>query len=91
MVQGHAYHLYVLNVKDRLELYNHLKANNIFTQIHYIPTHLMPYYRKFGWKEGDLPHAENYYKSCISLPMYPSLTNEEQNFVINKIEEHYND
>ena len=49
----------------------------------------MPYYRQFGWKEGDLPQAENYYKHCISLPMYPTLTDEEQQFVIATIDEYY--
>lgn len=89
VVEGHAYHLYVIEVEDRLGLYNYLRDNKIFAQIHYIPCHLMPYYRKFGWNEGDLPIAENYYKNCISLPMYPTLTSEEQKFVIDKIEEYY--
>ena len=89
VVEGHAYHLYVIEVEDRLELYNYLRENKIFAQIHYIPCHLMPYYKQFGWKEGDMPNAENYYKHCISLPMFPTLTNEEQGFVINKIEDFY--
>ncbi len=87
--KGHAYHLYVLEVEDRLGLYNYLRENGIYAQIHYIPCHLMPYYRQFGWKEGDLPKAENYYKHCISLPMYPTLTEEEQNYVIEKVKEFY--
>lgn len=81
----HAYHLYVIQVEDRLELYNFLRENNIFSQVHYIPVHLMPYYKQFGWKEGDLPIAENYYKHCLSIPMYPTLTDEEQYFVIRTI------
>lgn len=89
VVKGHAYHLYVIEIEDRLELYNYLRQNKIFAQIHYIPCHLMPYYKQFGWKEGDMPNAEKYYKNCISLPMYPTLTNEEQEFVINKIKEFY--
>ncbi|MEQ8553611.1 MAG: UDP-4-amino-4,6-dideoxy-N-acetyl-beta-L-altrosamine transaminase [Cyclobacteriaceae bacterium] len=89
LVRGHAYHLYILEARNRYGLYNHLRANNIFTQVHYIPCHLMPYYRRFGWKEGDLPVAENYYKHCISLPMYPTLTEEEQQYVINKVKEFY--
>jgi hypothetical protein len=84
-IEGHAYHLYVIEVEDRLGLYTHLRTKNIFAQIHYIPCHLMPYYRQFGWKEGDMPFAENYYKNCISLPMYPTLTDEEQQFVIASI------
>jgi hypothetical protein len=79
---GHAYHLYIIEVQNRLALYNHLRAHGIFAQVHYIPCHLMPYYRSLGWKEGDMPFAENYYKGCLSLPIYPTLTKEEQEFVI---------
>jgi len=86
---NHAYHLYVLLVEDRLGLYNHLKVNGIFSQIHYYPVHLMPYYRSFGWKENDLPSVEDYYSRCISLPMYPTLTEDEQDFVISTILNYY--
>jgi UDP-4-amino-4,6-dideoxy-N-acetyl-beta-L-altrosamine transaminase len=89
IVEGHAYHLYVIEVEDRLGLYNYLRNQNIFAQIHYIPTHLMPYYRQFGWKEGDMPHAENYYRHCISLPMFPTLTEEEQQRVIDCVKDFY--
>jgi len=88
-VDQHAYHLYVLLAEDRLGLYNNLKANGIFAQIHYYPVHLMPYYRSFGWKENDLPSVEAYYGKCISLPMYPTLTEEEQYFVITTILNYY--
>lgn len=88
-ISGHAYHLYVIEVENRLGLYNYLRENGIFAQIHYIPCHLMPYYKQFGWKEGDMPNAENYYKNCISLPMYPTLTNDEQQFVIDCILKFY--
>jgi UDP-4-amino-4,6-dideoxy-N-acetyl-beta-L-altrosamine transaminase len=90
VVEGHAYHLYVIEVEDRLGLYNYLRTNKIFAQIHYVPCHLMPYYKQFGWKEGDMPIAEEYYKHCISLPMYPTLTVEEQQFVINKVIDFWN-
>ena len=88
-IEGHAYHLYILEVENRLGLYNHLRKNSIFAQIHYIPCHLMPYYKNLGWKEGDLPNAEEYYKNCISLPMFPTLTEEEQEFVIKIINQFY--
>jgi UDP-4-amino-4,6-dideoxy-N-acetyl-beta-L-altrosamine transaminase len=87
--EEHAYHLYVIEVKDRLGLYNHLRTKNIFPQIHYIPTHLMPYYQQQGYKLGDFPNAETYYSRCISLPMYPTLTEEEQDFVIKTIIDFY--
>jgi len=54
IVAGHAYHLYVTEVKDRLNLYKYLREKNVFAQIHYIPAHLMPYYRQFGYTEGDI-------------------------------------
>lgn len=89
VVDGHAYHLYVIEVEDRLGLYNHLREHHVFAQIHYIPCHLMPYYRQFGWKEGDMPHAETYYKHCLSLPMYPTLSDEEQEKVIGLIRAYF--
>lgn len=89
VVEGHAYHLYVIEVEKRLELYNYLKEHQIYAQIHYIPCHLMPYYRNLGWKEGDMPIAEEYYRHCISLPMFPTLTSDEQTFVIEKIDDFY--
>ena len=88
-LDGHAYHLYVIEVEKRLELYNFLKKNNIFAQIHYIPCHLMPYYKELGWKEGQFSNSENYYRQCLSLPIYPTLHDEEQNYVINTISKFY--
>lgn len=87
--EGHAYHLYVIEVENRKGLYEHLRTNNIFAQIHYVPVYLMPYYKQFGWKQGDLPNAEIYYQKCLSLPMFPTLIDVEQNFVINTIKDFY--
>lgn len=84
-VDGHAYHLYVIEAEDRLGLYNYLKEQKIFAQVHYIPTHLMPYYKQLGWKEGDMPASEKYYRHCLSLPMYPSLSEEDQEYVIKHV------
>ena len=89
IVDGHAYHLYVIEVDDRKGLIYHLRDNNIFSQVHYIPVHLMPYYRELGWKDGDLSQAENYYHRCISLPMFPALSNDEQNYVCEKIIDYF--
>lgn len=86
---GHAHHLYVVEAENRLGLYNHLREKKIYAQIHYIPLHLMPYYKNEGWKKGDLPNAEKYYERCISLPMYPTLTNTEQDWVIGVVKEFY--
>ena len=89
VVNGHAYHLYIIEVDDRLGLYNYLRENQVYAQIHYIPCHLMPYYKDQGWNEGDCLNAENYYRHCISLPMYPTLSDEEQVTVINLINSYY--
>ncbi|KAA9345813.1 UDP-4-amino-4,6-dideoxy-N-acetyl-beta-L-altrosamine transaminase [Adhaeribacter soli] len=83
--QIHAYHLYVIQVENRKELYDYLRTKNIFAQVHYIPVHLMPYYQDLGFRKDDFPLAEAYYEMCLSLPMYPSLTVEEQEYVIEKV------
>ncbi|MBA6151937.1 UDP-4-amino-4,6-dideoxy-N-acetyl-beta-L-altrosamine transaminase [Gelidibacter maritimus] len=80
-----AHHLFVIEVDDRKGLYDFLRSQNVFAQIHYIPVHTLPYYKEIGYQAADLTSAENYYSKCISLPMYPSLTDDEQNFVIEKV------
>ena len=80
-----AHHLFVIEVPNRKALYETLRAHNIFAQIHYIPVHTLPYYQEIGYQEANLKHAENYYSKCISLPMYPTLTDKEQDFVIDKV------
>jgi UDP-4-amino-4,6-dideoxy-N-acetyl-beta-L-altrosamine transaminase len=89
IVEGHAYHLYIIQVENRKGLYDYLKANNIFCQVHYIPVHTMPYYKNLGFVKGSWPISENYYDHCLSLPMFPTLTKEEQDFVIKTIDEYY--
>ena len=80
----HAYHLYIIQTQKRRELYDYLKANNIHTQVHYIPIHQQPYYvQKYG--KQHFPISESYYENCLSLPVYQSLTFDEQSKVINKI------
>ena len=81
----HAYHLYIILVQNRKGLYNFLREQNIFAQVHYIPVNTMPYYQEQGWEKGDFPLAENYYEQCLSLPMYPSLTDAEQQYVIDQV------
>ena len=79
---GHAYHLYVIQTEERKLLYDQLRAQGIYAQVHYIPVHMQPYYRRLGWRRGDLPVAEAYYEQCLSLPMYPELPLAEQLQVI---------
>lgn len=80
-----AHHLFVIEVEKRKELYDFLRENGIYAQIHYIPVHTLPYYQEIGYGNADLTNAENYYKHCISLPMYPTLKDNEQDFVIEKV------
>ncbi len=89
-----AFHLYVLKIdfkgigKTRTEVMQELRSKRIGTQVHYIPVHLQPYYREnFGFKEGDFPAAEAYYKQCLSIPLYPKMTDSDVNRVINAIKE----
>jgi len=87
-IEGHAFHLFVILVKDRLELYNFLKKMNILAQVHYIPIHKMPYYEdKYG--EQKFENAELYYQKCISLPIYPSLEEKNQRYIIKTIKKFY--
>jgi UDP-4-amino-4,6-dideoxy-N-acetyl-beta-L-altrosamine transaminase len=82
---GHAYHLYIVLVENRKFLYQKLKGEGIHAQIHYIPVHTLPYYKKL-YGEQSFPYAEKYYEQCISLPMYPTLTDEQQKFVIEQVQ-----
>ena len=80
-----AHHLFIIEVENRKELYDFLHSKGILAQIHYVPVHTMPYYKNIGYEGSDLINAENYYANCISLPMYPTLNDKEQEFVIEKI------
>jgi UDP-4-amino-4,6-dideoxy-N-acetyl-beta-L-altrosamine transaminase len=85
-----SFHLYVVLVNDdkkksRNNLINFLKKNKIFTNIHYKPIHLQPYFKKFGFKKGDFKNAEKYYETAISLPIHPNLKKKEVMMIIKKI------
>jgi UDP-4-amino-4,6-dideoxy-N-acetyl-beta-L-altrosamine transaminase len=84
-----AHHLFIIEVENRKELYDFLHSKGILAQIHYVPVHAMPYYKNIGYLDADLVHAEKYYSRCISLPMYPTLSNEEQSYVINSVLKYY--
>jgi len=84
----YSYHLYVVKAEKRKGLYNYLRAKGIYTQVHYFPIHLQPFYKKnFNYKKGDYPIAEQYYEKALSLPLYPSLSEIEQDSIIKSIEE----
>lgn len=82
-----SWHLYVIQVEERARVFAALREVGIGVQVHYIPVHLHPYYRKrFGFCDGDFPVAERFYQKAISLPLYPDLTNEQQDLVIATLE-----
>lgn len=81
---SHAYHLYVIRVADRKDLYNHLHHKGIYAQVHYVPIHILPYYKK-RYGAQSFPKADVYYYECMSLPMYPTISEEEQKYIINQV------
>jgi UDP-4-amino-4,6-dideoxy-N-acetyl-beta-L-altrosamine transaminase len=88
-LSGH--HLYVLRIDfqelgmNRGRLMEVLRDKGIGTQVHYIPVQSHPYYRNLGFKPEDCPHALHYYQECLSIPLYYTLSDQEQAFVISSI------
>lgn len=92
------WHIYVIKVKPELlkvsrkEIFEALQAENIGVNVHYLPVYLHPYYRDLGYKKGLCPNAEELYDNMITLPLFPSMTNEDVNDVItavNKVIDYY--
>lgn len=81
------FHLYPVMVRNREEFYHRTKKMGLNLQVHYIPVHTQPYYKNLGFKDGDFPNAEIYYKKCISLPLYPDLTNKDLKEIVRRIKE----
>jgi UDP-4-amino-4,6-dideoxy-N-acetyl-beta-L-altrosamine transaminase len=83
-----AHHLYVIEVDEkktattRLQLFDALRADNISPNVHYIPIHLQPDYRTLGFAPGDFPNCERYYRRALSIPLYSSMSDEQQDRVI---------
>lgn len=86
-----AFHLYVIRLQlDRInkshrQVFEELRQAGIMVNLHYIPVHTQPYYKKMGFKRGDFPEAERYYSEAISLPLYYGLSDEEQDYVVEKL------
>jgi dTDP-4-amino-4,6-dideoxygalactose transaminase len=84
-------HLYVIRLnlnelkKTHKEVFEALRENGIGVNLHYIPVHMHPYYQKMGFKVGDYPNAESYYKEAISIPIFHSMTVNQQDVVIEKL------
>jgi UDP-4-amino-4,6-dideoxy-N-acetyl-beta-L-altrosamine transaminase len=83
-----SWHLYVIRIDQRQSdrthraIFEDMRAAGIGVNLHYIPVYRQPYYRELGFRQGHCPHAEAYYSEAISLPIYPSMTDEEQQQVI---------
>ncbi len=88
-----AFHLYVIRVAiekishTRREVYDRLREAGIGVNVHYIPVHTQPYYRRLGFKRNDFPNAVHYYEGAISLPMFYGLTDEQQQFIVGAVAE----
>ncbi|TGP14652.1 MULTISPECIES: UDP-4-amino-4,6-dideoxy-N-acetyl-beta-L-altrosamine transaminase [unclassified Mesorhizobium] len=88
-----AYHLYVIRLQlenigaSHLEVFEALRAKDIMVNLHYIPVHTQPYYQMMGFRNGDYPEAERYYREAISIPMHPALTDADQDFVVKVLRE----
>jgi UDP-4-amino-4,6-dideoxy-N-acetyl-beta-L-altrosamine transaminase len=83
-----AWHLYVVQVlpeHDRRRVFEHLRSAGIGVNVHYIPVHTQPYYRRLGFRSGMFPEAESYYRGAVSLPMFPTLSDAQQNFVAQEL------
>lgn len=81
------FHLYPILVENREKFYFDARKVGLNLQVHYIPVHTQPYYQEQGYKWGDYPNAEEYYKHCISLPLYPELTDEDLKEIVKRIKE----
>ena len=84
---NNSWHLYVIQVvnKERKEVFDRLRANNIGVNVHYIPVYKHPYYQENGYREVCCKNGEQYHERAISLPMYPLLSDEEQDYVIEMV------
>lgn len=85
-----AFHLYVIRIKSqkhgRRQIFDALRAEGIGVNVHYIPVHTQPYYLRRGFRQGDFPVAEAYYEEAVSLPMYPTLTDTQQEEVVKALQ-----
>ncbi|WP_082674667.1 UDP-4-amino-4,6-dideoxy-N-acetyl-beta-L-altrosamine transaminase [Thiohalocapsa sp. ML1] len=86
-----AYHLFVVRLDPapcrarRAEVFARMRAAGIGVNVHYIPVHTQPYYRQLGHQDGDFPNAETFYAGALTLPLYPGLTFEEQDLVVDAL------
>ncbi len=86
-----ARHLYPIQLKStlikksRLDVFNFLRQSGIGVNVHYIPVHTQPFFQQFGFKQGDFPISEQYYQQAISLPLYPTMTQSQQEYITQQL------
>jgi len=83
-----AYHLFIIMLNDcekRKMIFDEMRQAGVTAHVHYYPIHLQPFYLQKGFKEGDYPNAELYYKSCLTLPLYSKLNKDELEYIVKKI------
>lgn len=89
--QYHVYHQYTILTDRRDELQAYLKENGVATMVYYpLPLHLQPVFKDLDYKEGDFPHTEKAAKTALSLPMFPEMKREQQEYVVEQIEAFFN-
>ena len=81
-----AMHLYPIKVNNRAKIFNKLRENGIGVNVHYIPIYMQPYYKSLGFKPTDFPVSEEYYNSAISIPLFSTMTKNQQDKVIKCLE-----
>jgi perosamine synthetase len=83
-----SYHLFVIQVPYRKLFFEKLRDSGVGAQVHYIPIHFHPYYRdRFGYAPGSFPNAEKYYSEAVSLPIFPAMTDNDVDRVIESVKE----
>ena len=88
-----SWHLYLVRVdfskinKTKTQIFAEMKEKGVCLNLHYIPVHTQPYYQNLGFKNGDFPVSEKYYEEVFTLPLYYSLTDEQQDYIVNALKE----
>lgn len=88
-----SWHLYIVRVdfnkvkKTKKQIFAEMKVKGVCLNLHYIPVHTQPYYQNLGFKHGDFPVSEKYYEEAFTLPLYYSLTDEQQEYIVNSLKE----
>jgi dTDP-4-amino-4,6-dideoxygalactose transaminase len=90
---GSSWHLFVIQIDhqkvniSKPEVFNKLREKGVGVNVHYIPVHTHPYYQELGFNKGDYPVSENYYEHAITLPLFPLLTDEEQDYICDTLKD----